>query len=580
MPQLFPETLGIESILLVALNHLNTSNVKPLNMMCLKYTILVVCLLQIHGISSSKKFQIECDSISNTDFGRRFCFIRHINNRTLDGVTFKQNKIADEKRELIFDNCTIDALPLGIFEYFPNIKTVYGWNIKLKNVTKEAFRNGDQLLLLDLSKNHIETLDEYAFYLAKQLNQLDLSKNWIQSIHVNAFSGLEQLKILNLDNNRIRLIPANSFVSLIQLKTIRLSHNTIKMIPVELFGQNKRLQNIYLNDNDIQWMFGELTFRHLQSVNNFDLHNNPNADPGSCVINAQSIDIRNTSSSGCYLGSRTKRILASNNQITFIDSNDANLTNLEHVELANNRLQEMQNLTRFEKLIHLDLMNNAIKDIDLISFANMHRLEVLNLRNSGLSRIQFGMFSQKSRLKFLDISYNRLQNIDLRMFVPMNSLKNLYLDGNILNKIDTTEIRKFFPSLSNISISENNWNCHNLASIIKSLANISIELNSIDSTKDTENINGIPCTVDIESSTNIAVTVINNKSEVKYRASTTSTAEPTQSDTNDKNYCDQGSNAFQMHLIYYLHDLQQEIQNSIQSANEAAKKLEYILNLL
>lgn len=556
-------------------------------MMYLKYTFyLLLCLLQIYTIFAQEHFQIECDSISNTDFGRRFCFFRHINNKTLQNVTFKPNSIADEKRELIFDNCTIDALPLGIFEYFPNIKTVYAWNIKLQNVTKEAFRNSKELRVLDLSKNHIGSLDEYAFYLARQLIELDLNQNMIQSIHVNAFSGLELLKILNLDNNRIQLLPANSFASLTQLRMIRLSHNSIKMIPVELFGQNIRLQELYLNDNAIEWMFGELTFRHLPNVNQFDLHNNPNANPGCCVINAQSIDIRNTNSKGCYVGSRTKQILANNNQITFIDSSDAILRNLEHVELANNRLYKMNNLTRFDKMIYLDLMNNTINDIDLRSFANMHRLEMLNLRNSGLSKIYYGMFSNKTKLKFLDISYNSLQHIDFRMFLTMKSLTKLHLDGNNLNKIDAAEIRKIFPSLSKISISENDWSCHSLASIIKYLESNGIELDSIDSTKNKENINGIPCAtiVDTDTSTEIEVilnsnefTVTRNKPDVT--SYTTSTPASTLGDMSDKKYCNQDSNAFNMHLIRRLLELKYNIQNSIRSANEAAEKLEDILSL-
>ncbi|XP_055305712.1 leucine-rich repeat transmembrane neuronal protein 3-like [Sitodiplosis mosellana] len=551
-------------------------------MMCLKYRFLFLYLLQICSVFANENIQIECDSISNTDFGRRFCFIRHMNNRTFHKVTFKPNPIADEKRELIFDNCTIDALPLGFFEYFPNIRTVYAWNIKLQNVSKEAFRNGNALAVLDLSKNHIGTLVEHAFSLAKQLIELHLSKNLIQSIHVNAFSGLGQLNILNLDHNRLQLIPANCFDSLTQLKTIRLSHNSIKMIPVELFGQNVRLQDIHLNDNAIEWMFGELTFRHLSYVNKFDLHNNPNANPGCCVINAESIDIRNTNSKGCYIGSRTKQVLANNNGITFIDSNDATLANLEHIELANNRLEKMQNLTRFNKMTYLDLMNNSINDIDLTSFANMHRLEVLNLRNSGLSKIQFGMFSHKSKLKLLDISYNWLRNINFQMFVSMKSLRKLHLDGNNLNKIDAAEIRKTLPSLSKISISENDWSCHNLASIIKYLESNGIELDSVDLTKDTENIKGVPCTTDIDNSTNSEVIpkgngigVTSNEPDEKNYATST----PTSTDMGDKKYCDRSLDAFHMYLTQRLLELKYDIQNSIQSVTEAAKKLEYLLNL-
>lgn len=463
-----------------------------------------------------------------------------------------------------FDNCSLHSLPLGIFTNFPNIKTVYAWNIKLKNVSKEVFRNSNELFVLDLSKNNISILDKDTFYLTTNLNQLDLSKNEIQKIHTDAFSGLGHLKILNLDHNKLQLLPSNCMQPLIELQTIRLSHNFIKMIPVELFEKNIQLHDIFLNDNSIEWLFGELTFRHLSSVNEFDLHNNPLiCNLGRCVINAQSIDIRNTNSIGCYIGSRTKRLFAKNNQISYIDSIDAAPSNLEHVDLANNQLQKMSNLTRFERLIYLDLMNNKIDDIGLDTFANMNRLEILNLRNSGLSKIYYGLFSHKSKLKTLDVSYNQLGNIDFQMFVSMTSLMKLNLDGNNLNNIDATEIRKIFPALLKIGISENNWSCHNLASIIKNIESNGIVLDTMDLTKDTENIKGIPCSTDNKEQNTEHPVILKDSTRLGI-----------------KNYAailDETSNKKPYNQNLRLLELKHDIQNTIDSANKAANKIENIL---
>lgn len=73
--------------------------------MFLKCLFLYIYVVQV---CSMEYAQIECDSISNTDFGRRFCFIRHMNNENTQNMAFKSNPIADEKRELIVcfaDNC-------------------------------------------------------------------------------------------------------------------------------------------------------------------------------------------------------------------------------------------------------------------------------------------------------------------------------------------------------------------------------------------------------------------------------------------------------------------------------------------
>lgn len=547
------------------------------------------CILQFVRFCSSD--EIECDPISDTNYaiGPRLCFIRHMNQRILHDVTYKPNSNYLEKREIIFDNCTLDALPLGIFEHYPNVKTMYVWNIHLKNMTKEMFRNADELVKLDLSKNHIGQLESDTFSLTTKLAQLDLSMNRIKSMHVDAFSGLGRLNILNLANNQLQLIPANCFAPLRQLKMIRLNQNSIKMIPVELFAHNIRLQNIYLNDNAIEWLFGEQTFRHLSDVNEFDLHNNPIVNFANCVINAQSIDIRQTNAMGCYIGSRTKRILASDNRIAFIDSDDAPATNLEHVELANNRLPGMLNLTRFENLSYLNLKNNRIHDIGLNSFARMHRLEVLNLQNSGVSKIYFGLFSHKSKLRVLDLSYNELGHIDFRMFVAMKSLIQLHLDGNNLNVMDATEVRRIFPALQQIGISRNDWSCHNLASIVKHLESNGIAINSIDSTKNTENIKGIPCSSGDDGGDGGSETDINvNEIATERNVITTESSEIeksqeirafTTNDINERLHYDQWSNGSDMHLMLRLLELKYDVQNTVQSANEVARKLDSILRL-
>lgn len=592
---------------------------------------LCICVLQSvfsdgyrDGYSSGTTVQIECDAISNTDFGRRFCFIRHLiyPSRNLKNITYKPNRMANEKLELIFDNCTLDALPMSIFEHFPNIKTVYAWNIQLKTVSTEMFRYANELLTLDLSKNHIERLDAHTFSLAIRLNNLDLSKNHIESIDVNAFAHLNQLNILNLNHNKLSLIPAMALTSLVQLKAIYLSFNSIKLIPVELFAQNARLQTIHLNDNAIEWMFGEQTFRHLSDVNEFDVHNNPIVNFGGCIINARSIDIRNTNALGCFISARTKRILANDNRIAFVDITTASSSSstavfespLEHIDLANNRLHSMQNLTQFERLRYLDVSNNHLHDIGLNSFARMHQLEVLNLRSSGLAHINFGLFSHKSKLRTLDLSYNDLGHCDFRMFVAMTSLVQLNLNGNNLSELDATEIRRIFPALTKIGISQNDWSCQNLASIIKHLETNGIALESIDTIQNTANIKGIPCknndddisggggggsgmiydandarkiiaeneittqSIEIESSQEVHSSTLNNSNSNNANDDINNNSHRNSNEQQDySNQWSSGTNI--MNLMLRLLELKSDVQNTVQNVNEVSRKLDNILQI-
>lgn len=540
--------------------------------------------------------QMVCDPISNTDFGRRFCFYRHHKIDAATRVTIMENSIADEKRELIFDNCTLFTLPLGMFKQFPYVRTIYAWNSQLQLIKGETFRNADELTALDLSKNHIERLTADSFALAKNLKHLDLSENQIRTMDVNTFSGLGRLSVLKLDNNKLQLIPANVFSTLPQLKTIRLNHNSIKTIPMELFTSNLLLENIYLNDNAIEWMLGEQTFQHLAYVHEFDLHNNPILNLWCCVINAESIDIRNTNARCCSIGARTKRILANDNRISYIDTSTSggavgSLTadmagtgtgareskaQLQHINLANNKLHQMTNLTHFDALTYLDLSNNKITDIGLNSFAQMHRMEYLNLRNSGLRRIYFGSFSHKINLKMLDISYNRLNYIDFRMFVSMPNLNALHLDGNNLTNMDMTEVRKVFPSLATIGIDKNNWTCDSLASVIKYLDSNHIVLSSIGSVKNRENIKGIPCTnSDSNKSTNIPSLDPNISFSAKIKGLPSTdpffSAEQTSNVKNCENAAD---------LMIRLMDLKFKTENAVENVHLVSEQVNDMINLM
>lgn len=395
------------------------------------------------------------------------------------------------KTELLFDNCTLSSIPKGIFEAFPNLKTMYTWNAGIETVSKNDFRNALQLRVIDLSQNQIKKVMDSTFFWAIDLEFIDLSQNKINLIEKNAFHGLISLRVLYLQNNVIDELAPGTFHLLPMLETIHLNDNTVKSIDEFLFSKNVKLKNILLNDNQIQTIAGS-TFQHLQRLENFDLHNNPTEDLDLLVVDAVYTNIRNINCVGCYIGRRTKKLLASNNNISYIIQNGTGL--VVDLDLSHNNLSSVKNLTKLNVLKNLDLSHNQIRDIDVRTFANMTQLESLKLKQSGLSRISFGLFSHKPKLKVLDISFNSLRTVDLNMFTAITNLRSLYLEGNHLTEINLSEIKQYFPLLTKIGIAKNNWKCSYLAEAVKMLESNSIELNSVGLTKKTSNIKGIPCT--------------------------------------------------------------------------------------
>lgn len=455
--------------------------------------VFSIIFLVVRG-SLAVNLTLTCDSISDTSAGYPYCFIRHVTSTNeINNVHLVDSPDAYDKRELIFDNCSFVAFPLGFFGYLSTVRTIYAWNTGLRQLHSDAFINAHHLTTLDLTKNEISNLSAETFSHASNLKLLQLTQNKVNAIDRLAFFGLSRLRALHLDYNEIVSLDASVFSPLGRLQVLRLNNNRIKAISSTLFALNLQLANIHLQENGIEQFDGERTFLYLVNVREFDMHNNPIENHTNCVIDAQTIDIRWTRAKSAFIGLHTKRLIAADNRITSVVVSDGAEKNLLYVDLANNALTQMRNFSHCEALVYLDLSHNHITDIAIDSFASMHSLEVLRLRNSGLRTIQFGLLSHKMSLKELDISFNHLVTINFNMFMSMGNLRSLYLDGNNITNMDMSEVRKVFPSLVKIGIARNSWRCTQLAAIVKSLDSNGIALSSIGMVKDKENIRGIPC---------------------------------------------------------------------------------------
>lgn len=459
-----------------------------INLFCFRIISILITskIMVLHAVT-----EISCDSISDYQRGRQYCILKYLSGDESTTFKYVPSFFATFKTELLFDNCTLSSIPKGIFKAFPNLKTMYTWNAGLQKVSKNDFRNAHNLRVIDLSQNQIKVILDSTFFWAIDLEFIDLSQNQIDQIEKNAFHGLISLRILYLQSNKIDKLAPGMFEFLPMIETMHMNDNAIQSIDENLFANNFKLKSILLNDNQIKTVAGT-TFQHLRKLAHFDMHNNPTEGLDLLIVDADYTNIRKTNCKGCYIGRRTKKLLASDNNISYIIQNGSGM--VVDLDLSHNSLFSVRNLTKLDILKNLDLSHNHIRDIDVRTFANMTQLESLKLKQSGLSRILFGSFSHKPKLKVLDVSFNSLRTIDLNMFTAITNLRSLYLEGNNLTEINVSEIKQYFPLLTKIGISKNNWQCGNLAAAVKILESNSIELNSVGLTKQTTNIKGIPCT--------------------------------------------------------------------------------------
>lgn len=536
--------------------------------------VLILCSI----FTSISSIEIACNQISSTQSGRQYCFIRDTIVEQNTTITYNEDRYADNRKELIFDNCSFYALPSGLFENYPNLHTIYMWNTGVRAVLENNFGNAGHLKTLDLTRNNITQLDGQqngVFSLAPNLHHLDISHNQIEKVTETTFLGLKMLTRLNLQYNRIDAIAMHTFDPLTRLSEIYLNQNKIKRIESNLFEKNLRLTHIQLNDNKIEFLNGEHSFKHLTMMNNFACHNNPIQNLTHITINSGAINVGNTGAIGLYIGNRATKVEAADNNIQYIIVANHS-TELRTLNLANNHLTSISNITHYDKMIHLHLSNNHIKDIGINSFSGMHNLQTLDLKNSGLTSVSYGLFSHKSKLNKLDLSYNQLGRIDFDMFITMENLKTLYLEGNNITNLDMSSVRKHFPTLKLIGISQNNWWCANLAMIIKYLESAKIKLNTIGLVRNVENINGIPCTSSQISSNTVAPIAVEHISY--YQSSPVDDEKLNEIQTLQKNCQFSLTNANDMELIIQLIQLKYEVNAYHENVKLISNKIDAILD--
>lgn len=118
-------------------------------------------------------------------------------------------------------------------------------------------------------------------------------------------------------------------------------------------------------------------------------------------------------------------------------TNDWNLPNLSHLSLTNCSIDHINHLPL--ELTHLDLSNNNITTLNNVSFPST--LTYLNLSNNKIDQICRQNFSQVSHLDYLNLSNNPVKELTPMIFLPLSmnkliinhEIQKINLDNNIVN---------------------------------------------------------------------------------------------------------------------------------------------------
>ncbi|XP_055636992.1 leucine-rich repeat-containing G-protein coupled receptor 4-like [Toxorhynchites rutilus septentrionalis] len=397
-----------------------------------------------------------------------------------------------------FIDSDLVEIPRKLFSVFTYLQQLNMKECGIGSISRYTFESAHQLILLNISYNNIQELKNYVFTGASALVLLDLSNNNISEIEEKAFSGLDSLKTLLLTGNTLKTLPDNVFAPLNNMQKLSLTRNNLENLPNQLFESNHQLSMIFLQHNQLTKLDKEV-FNDVSELEYLWLKNNSLTNFEFPDLNVKRVNLNDNRLEKISLSPYVVHLFASNNTISEIEVSDKFQPRLQKLDLSWNKMSSMAAIDQLSSLEVLDLSHNTIGPLKLTSFASLRSLVDLNLEDTKISNLQHGTFSQLSLLKRLDISYNNLNRIDVDIFTSSHLMEEIFIEGNRLKEVNYEELKSILPSLTRISIADNNWNCTFLTKMIRKLNTLSIEVGGFKSEKliaDKTNVKGIYCADD------------------------------------------------------------------------------------
>ncbi|XP_050081669.1 insulin-like growth factor-binding protein complex acid labile subunit [Anopheles aquasalis] len=399
---------------------------------------------------------------------------------------------------MIFVNSSIQELPKKLFDNFNSLQNVSMAACGIQQIMRYSLERASSLRVLDLSRNKMNEVKNMAFVGASSLVWLNLTRNNISVIEVSAFQSLSAVQVLSLSRNQLQSLDSNLFINLPALRGIYLDNNKLQVLDADLFLKNTRLEVITVDNNQLSvvhdraFAIGPTNV----TVTLINLKNNNITSLNLQHVAAKKIILSYNRLQQLYISSKVESIIADNNNIQAIQSDNPNDMQLDQLNLRNNSITTLDMVGKLTSLSGLDLGYNRLGAVSISSFGMLKRLKVLSLERTAISNLQHGTFAQQENLEWLDLSYNNLDTLDMDILTSSTNLKTLFIDGNRLKFIKHDEMKKNFPQLASIGIIDNNWNCSYLTKLVRYCNEHSIELDKehqAEIVQNQTNVKGIYC---------------------------------------------------------------------------------------
>uniref|UniRef100_A0A182NM77 Uncharacterized protein n=1 Tax=Anopheles dirus TaxID=7168 RepID=A0A182NM77_9DIPT len=171
-----------------------------------------------------------------------------------------------------------------------------------------------------------------------------------------------------------------------------------------------------------------------------------------------------------HIDPRLLSLDAEKNRISSITTDPGAVPALRKLELNQNRLRNIDNISVFENLELLELADNDLRTLDLCVFQRMSKLRMLDLSSNNLAVVRSSIGPEKlASLTVLYLHDNRLTYLDLGVLRAFPALEKVHLSNNALVYVDHDALPTMLPRLRVFDVHNNDWHCEALGELFGQL---------------------------------------------------------------------------------------------------------------
>ncbi|MEE6516504.1 hypothetical protein FKM82_026021, partial [Ascaphus truei] len=299
--------------------------------------------------------------------------------------------------------------------------------------------------LLDLSYNHIRSVQPDAFSHLQELQELDLSHNQLSRVEPEVFGGLPSLRILLLHHNQLKLLPPGMFAGMSDLSWLDIRGNQLVILLDQTFQGLRELRHLEAGDNPLLFV-SPGAFLGMPQLQRLGLEETRLSSVPSRALSALS------RLSELRLGGVSSPILQDLSfpglpwlraidmdrwhSLGFLGPLSLSGLNLSSVSLTHCNMTSVpgEALRSQVDLRRLDLSHNPLSELLAKDLSTLRRLEELRLSGGRLRVVPSDAFHGLERLRLLDLSQNPLSWLAEDALPPRPGiLETLLLSGTLLS---------------------------------------------------------------------------------------------------------------------------------------------------